>query len=134
MSLDSPGLLYLGYVFPCSLVPCKRLEAVAIPTDPTMFPKRQWRSAHETLPVPAALVAEGHDLGQIATLVMAELSRWLAAEPCRTPAITKASVLAMHRAKSRAPSWIERRILRPGSFGVQRGFSGQTSQSVLLAR
>jgi hypothetical protein len=48
--------------------------------------------------------------------------------------VAYASVAAMSRAMSRAPSWIERGILRAGAFGRQRGFSEQTSQSSLLAR
>lgn len=43
--------------------------------------------------------------------------------------------LVMSRAMLRAPSsWIDRRILRAGTFGQQRCFSGQASQSFLLAR
>ena len=44
------------------------------------------------------------------------------------------SVAEMSRAMSRAPSWIERKILRAGAFGQHRVFSGQHSQSSLLAR
>src|SRR5437763_11400051 len=40
----------------------------------------------------------------------------------------------MWRAISRAPSWMERGILRAGSFGQHCGFSEQHSQSSLLAR
>lgn len=46
----------------------------------------------------------------------------------------KPSVLAMSRAKSRAPSWIERVTFRAGALGQQRLFSAQASQSILLAR
>src|SRR5213079_272027 len=47
---------------------------------------------------------------------------------------SKASVPANDRATSRACSWTSRGILRDGSFGQQVGFSGQRSQSRLLAR
>ena len=47
---------------------------------------------------------------------------------------TYSSVVAISRAMSRAPSWIERMIFRWGWPGQQRGLSGQTSQSRLLAR
>jgi hypothetical protein len=39
----------------------------------------------------------------------------------------------MSRAISRAPSWMERRILRAGALGQHCGFSKQASQSSLLA-
>ena len=48
--------------------------------------------------------------------------------------ISHASVLERSRARSRAPSWIERVTLRCGSFGQQRGFRAQVSQLSLLAR
>jgi len=48
--------------------------------------------------------------------------------------VTQASVLAMARALSRAASWIDRETLREGMFGQHVGFSGQASQSALLAR
>jgi hypothetical protein len=47
---------------------------------------------------------------------------------------SKPSVPANDRATSRACSWMSRGILRVGSFGQHLGFSGQTSQSRLLAR
>jgi hypothetical protein len=66
MPLDAPGLLYFGSVLPSRLVPWKCLEHVAIQTDPVPLPERRWCSAHETMLVQAALMAEGHDLGQAA--------------------------------------------------------------------
>jgi hypothetical protein len=62
--LDTPGLLYLGHVLPSQPVPWKRLESVAMATDPVTLPARHWCSAHETLRVQAAICSEGHDLGQ----------------------------------------------------------------------
>lgn len=49
------------------------------------------------------------------------------------PRDVQASVVAMSRAISRAPSWIERRILRTGTLGQHCGFSEQAWQSNLLA-
>jgi hypothetical protein len=60
---DTPGLLHLGYVLPSQSVPWKRLERVAVQTDPLPLPERPWCSAHETLSVQAMLLAEGHDIG-----------------------------------------------------------------------
>lgn len=62
MPLDTPGLLYLGHVLPSRHVPWKCLEHAASRTDPMLLPERGWCSAHETLLLQAALVAEGHDL------------------------------------------------------------------------
>jgi hypothetical protein len=61
--LDSPRLLYVGYGLPCRLVLWKRLESVAQATDPMMLRERQWCSAHGTLQVQTALIADGHELG-----------------------------------------------------------------------
>jgi hypothetical protein len=44
------------------------------------------------------------------------------------------SVLAMFRAMSRAPSWMERRTFLEGCLGQQRGFSAQAPQSCWVAR
>lgn len=61
--LDTQGLLYLGHVLPHSTVPWKRLESTALDTDPTTLHTRIWCSAHQTLRIQTALVADGHDLG-----------------------------------------------------------------------
>jgi hypothetical protein len=61
--LDTPGLLYLGYLLPCRPVRWRRLESVALASDPTMLPERRWCSAHETLQIQTALLADGHDIG-----------------------------------------------------------------------
>jgi hypothetical protein len=42
--------------------------------------------------------------------------------------------LAIWRAMSRAPSWIDRGTYRAGSFGQHRGFKRHASRSYLLAR
>ena len=46
---------------------------------------------------------------------------------------SQASVFERSRARSRAPSWIERGTRRCGSLGQQRGFNAQALQSYLLA-
>jgi hypothetical protein len=42
--------------------------------------------------------------------------------------------LAIMRAMSRAPAWIERGTLRTEVFGQQRCFKAQAPQALLLAR
>lgn len=65
--LDTPGLLYLGYLLPCRPVRWQRLESVALASDPTILSERRWCSAHETLQIQTALLADGHDIGSAGT-------------------------------------------------------------------
>lgn len=62
-ALDTPGLLYLGHVLPSRHVAWKRLEQVALATDPLQLPERRWCSAHETLRIQETLRIEKHHLG-----------------------------------------------------------------------
>jgi hypothetical protein len=61
--LDAPGVVHLGLMLPGWGRTWKSMEAIARATPPEAYPPRRWCTAHETLGIAAALVAEGHDLG-----------------------------------------------------------------------
>jgi hypothetical protein len=60
--LDAPGVVYLGLMLPGWGCSWKSMERTAFATPLEAYPPRRWCTAHETLEVCAALIAEGHDL------------------------------------------------------------------------
>jgi hypothetical protein len=63
VQLDAPGVLHLGLMLPGWGRRWRSIEAIALATPLDGYPPRRWGPAHETLPICAALVAEGHALG-----------------------------------------------------------------------
>jgi hypothetical protein len=60
--LDAPGVVYLGLMLPGWGRSWKWMEKTALATTLEAYPPRHWCTAHETLEICAALIAEGHVL------------------------------------------------------------------------